>query len=355
VTSDLEDRLRSFYNDRTAHLPPEPEMLPTEPFAGSTTVFAMDGKRRPPRRVAMVSAAAVVLLGAAAAVGATIIRDGRTNGSASSVATDPSASLLDRLLYPAAPTSSGIHVVVGPDLGDAATALVSAPDGSIFRIVVNNAAGFETTPDVPTQEHNNRTYTVEDASGSRFYRSLDQCAEIGVFQSGSTPAWNADATAVLDGLEVVGQTATLTLPPGWTSHGAGVAQTPVQISFSAQLDNASRQVSLMQIPNTNVAAVMIGDEPLVQATFDGHLAWTRDGAVHRSLYWQDGDTAVSLVSTEASSTELQQVASELERNHATDLAGHITSFDPQPSGTLPPDAPRSDATCGTPQLSVTVS
>ena len=354
MTVDLEDRLRNFYNDRTAHLPTGPDAFPDEPFANSPPAFAVDGEPRRPRRVAMASAAAVVVLGAAAAAGLTVMRHGQTGGSAASVPTTPPASLLDRLLYPTAATASDIEVVVGPDLGDGATALVSAPDGALFRIGVNQADGFEMTPNLPTQEHNNRTYTVEDASGSRFYRSLDPCAEVGVLQSGSAPAWNPDARALLDGLDIVGQTATLTLPAGWTSHGAGVAQTPLQISFSAQTANASIQVSLMQIPGTNVAAVMVGDEPLERTSFDGHMAWTRAGAIHRSLYWQDGDTAVSLISSEASIAELQQIASQLERNHATDLAGRITSFDPQPPATLPPDAPRSRATCGAPQLTVSV-
>jgi hypothetical protein len=287
-----------------------------------------------------------------------VVRHGATDTPAVSIPNPAASSLLDRLLYPVnASDDTALEVIVGPDLGNGASGLVRAPDGALFRVSVNASGGFEMTPNVETQVHNNRTYTVEEGSGTLFYRSLDACAEVGVSQSDpSGTAWSADVSTVLDALDVVGQDATLTLPGGWESYGTGVASTPIQVSFSAQAGTVARVVSLMQIPDSAVSTVMFGgDEPLVETTFDGHVAWTREGAIHRSLFWEDGSTAVSLISTDATVAELKQIAGGLEHGHASDFAGHIESFDPLGTGTLPPDASLPAADCGSPLLSIRAS
>jgi hypothetical protein len=313
-----------------------------------------EAERQRARRGAIASAVVLATAAVAAAVMVVVVRNESNGTTAVSVPDAAASSLLDRLLFPpVASDFTEVQAFVGPELDSGASGLVRSPAGALFRVVVNSRGASEATPNVETQAHNDRTYTVEEVSGIFFYLSLDACARVGVLQSSASgQAWSAEVSTVLDSLEVVGQRATLTLPGGWESYGTGVASTPIQLSFSARIGSDVRHVNMVQIPDSPVSTVMFGDEPLIETTIDGQIAWFRNGPIERTLFWEDGGTAVSLSSTEATVGELQQMAGELEHGHADDWASHIKSFDSLPTGTLPPDASVPAAACGSPQLSI---
>jgi hypothetical protein len=266
-------------------------------------------------------------------------------------------------LYPAGLADVDIQkIYLGPDLSTSAKGLVQSPDGALFNLSIGERGGWQMTPNVEHRDINGHTFTVETINSELAYVALDDCAVVGVEQSGpDAKAWDTDASSLLAAMTINGLTATVALPPGWESFGVGNGGHLIQLAFTSRVGGTAHAVVLMQASDSAVASISriaLGDGPLTSTTFNDQQAWTVSDAANstNSLIWQDGSNAV-LLSGQATLEELKQIAGALEHNHAEDWARLLPTAENLSGsvGTIPPDTSPDPTTtnannCGTPRL-----
>lgn len=309
--------------------------------------------RRRNRRRYTISAFALVI----AAVGVITIGSAATHDTHPATPS-PARTLEDRLLFPTKISSGKPEVVVGPDSPEGAHGLVRAPGGALFLISIEADSG-ELTPDAEHRQINGRTFVVEPFNGQLAYSSLDNCARVGVEQSDPSAApWNADATALLTALTIEGRHATVTLPAGWESLGAGTPGSLLQVAFTTNIGNTTHAVVLMQMPDSPVAVLPSwGAGPITPTTFNGQPAWAvnleRTSPGFTSLIWEDNGTAVSLYGPDVSVDDLKTIASGLQHNKADEWARYLpTATIGGPAGTAPAGDTVNKTDCGPSQLTI---
>ncbi len=260
-------------------------------------------------------------------------------------AEEPDDRGLETLLYPGTIGGAATATTIAAPGGRAAGSLIS-PTGNLFSVnMMENFWGS-----VPAELEQRTIGTISFAAGTEdgltAYTALNTCSMIGIGnRSPAFQPWSAEATQLLEATDFAGSNASISVPAGWTSLGAGSLGVIYELHFDASATN--QEVTMWQMPDTPIGTLLsqFSRGSALETTIGGTPAWLlqgTDGDPYNYLAWDASGTAAMVGLPHGDEAQLQSIASSLRVGHATDWANALNS---QP-GAAAADASAQEAESG---------
>ena len=341
MTTDLDHAISSAISDLVAAAP---EPLDTPSIA---TITGRPVSRRP--RLLLATAASAAIIGGGLAVLAVARRHTSTDLT-TATATDNTAAAdgrgLDRLLYPAASSGDATAASISAPGGRAAGALIS-PTGNVYTVNVMENFWGSLPVDLEQRTIGTIDVAVGNQDGTLAYTALNRCTMIGIGnRSPESQPWSAEAFQLLGATTLTQTSASISVPAGWTSLGAGSLGTIYELHFDASSD--VQGVVLWQMPGTPVGTLLSQFSPgaAIATTADGATAWLlrgTDGDPYNYLAWDAAGSAAMVGVPHGDEAQFQSVVSSLRAGHAAEWAKVLDSV----PGATGADASAQEAESGT--------
>ena len=210
--------------------------------------------------------------------------------------------------------------------------LVRALDGSTLSVNVMENCWGELPADMEQRDLAGLTWATAIEDTNRAYVTVDTCTMLALNAGADAPAWDANAVALMNGVQFADQIA-INLPDGWQTIEIGRVGDWYSMSYDPAIEGVPG-VTLTQMPGSTAGPLLadFAGRTISAITIDKSAGWQvpldEDGWTQ--TIWQNDSGAMMLTSKGLSLDRIDQLISELTPATASDWA---TRYGDQGAGT----------------------
>lgn len=196
----------------------------------------------------------------------------------------------------APPPTGSVELVSAMEFDRSGTAsgALTAPDGSVFSVIVSNGPTWPPSGSdwnaIPAERRDVRTVAGRDVAAiidatapTQIYRTVrDSCWTVEVVTADEA-TWSDDVTTLIGALRINdsvtsadGAAVSIDLPQGWTSFGGGRMLTSWVMELTVDINGQPHSVHLAQVPNAPVGFLLAGESNPRPFDHNGRQWWSVD-------------------------------------------------------------------------------